>query len=236
MQTVKFLGSILLALSAVATGCGQSTEQSDQRSEHPAEEAAAGTPKLETNTYESIASFALANKKRGTKASPSASKSPSVTNAENPPTTVDGPKDPIMELYERAFKKISEAYATTKDVVVVSVAYSVMDQTGIENCAYVQIQQSKFGEPTVLETLVPAGQAPQCVPSRKKGLGLGTIGFLVKLAGNNFAGGLGIGAVYFDGTNLAGCAAGAVGYASELYNAADGTYGAWCSEVISVPR
>jgi hypothetical protein len=216
-KTVASYG--LVALALIASACGPQQQAQERQRTFPAEEAAKGTPILETESYDSVESFTLAQTTKAAKAP-----------AANPQAAA------LADLYKRAYERIAVAYSTKQNVVVVSIAYSVTDMAGTTGCAYVQIQQSNFGEPVVLETLTPTGQSATCVPTAKKGLGLGTVGLLIKLAGNNYAGGIGVGAIYYDGTSLAGCAAGAVGYASQTYNAANGTYGAWCSEIVSVSR
>lgn len=218
-RSLSSFASLAIFLAANLVACNQETSSTDRRSMTPAEEMAVGTPKLEIGAYESTEAF---------------SSKKSEDEASLPEGSKESNNQVVISLYDRAAELIKTAYAGSNNVYIASVAYSIRDGHSKTQCVYVQIQERSRGKRIAHETLTPEGQPEKCVPAQRKGLGLGSIGFLAKVAGNNYVGGLGVGAVYFDGTNLAGCAAGAAGYVSETYNATDGTYGAWCSEIVDV--
>jgi hypothetical protein len=141
-------------------------------------------------------------------------------------------KDDIKQMMKDAAKKIEEGYYSGNNLFVAAGAFSVSTQNGKEQCIKIQVQQRKSGKLIVKDEFVPAGQAEECTITGRQGLGLATLGLLVKV-GNNYAGGIGVGALYFDGTYAVGCAAGAVGYILET-GAAWGTAGGFCTKLVNV--
>ena len=139
----------------------------------------------------------------------------------------------LRALMTEASKKIEAGLVSGNNLFVAAASYSIRNPNGMERCIKVQIQQRKAGKIIVKDEIVPEGQAPECKVSSNKGLSTATLGLLVKV-GNNYAGGIGVGAVYFDGKQVIGCAAGAVGYITES-GSADGVAGAFCTQLVNVP-
>lgn len=130
-----------------------------------------------------------------------------------------------------AGKKIQEGVYSGNNVYAAGVEWSNRNGKTVSRCIKVQIQQRNGGKVVVKDTLVPAGQAEECKVDSVNGLSGATLAIFAKIAGNNYAAGIGIGAVLYQQPYLVGCAAGAVGYVSETFQSSYGTAGAFCTQI-----
>jgi hypothetical protein len=140
----------------------------------------------------------------------------------------------LWDMLKLTKTKLQEYIATGHNVFAAGIAITRRTGTTRTRCVYVEIQERSGGKKIRVESLVPATQAPECKVGYGTGLSTATLGAAMKVGGNNYAAGVGIGAVYYDGSVAAGCAVGAVGYATQSYGTY-GTVGGFCTEILAVP-
>ncbi len=134
----------------------------------------------------------------------------------------------LIDLLKKAKEKIDAGLVSGNNLIVTGVSYGVANSK-TESCTKIQIQQRSNGKVVVKDELVPASQPPSCSVAPAKGLNFATMAILLKLY-NNWAGGIGVGAVAYVEPYIAGCAAGAVGYVLQT-GEANGTAGAFCTKI-----
>lgn len=232
MNLVRAWGVIVIASGAIVSCAKPSVQSGSDRERNPALDGASEVPALQVAEMSDGDSL-----ESSSDVSSSGTKDVAEQPASQEADVQVRQKDALRDLMLEANKKVKEAYASENNIMVSGVAFGLKGENSKQSCIFVQIRQGKGRGTMVKETLTPAGQPEVCKPShgQKARLGLGSMSFIARkgfTTKNNYVGGIGAASIGFDGVNLAGCAAGAVGYASEDFNAADGTAGAFCSQVV----
>lgn len=134
----------------------------------------------------------------------------------------------MLDLLKKAKEKIDAGLVSGNNLIITGVQYGLVNSK-TETCTKIQIQQRLNGKVIVQDELVPASQPAGCSVAPGKGLNFATMAILLKVY-NNWAGGIGVGAVAYIEPYIAGCAAGAVGYILQT-GQANGTAGAFCTQI-----
>lgn len=198
-----FAASLLAGLLLAA--CGQQQEKTEREQVGGVqfnEPSAEGLPEIQLTSWESE-SFSLA-------------KDPNPKRQE------------MIDLLTKAKEKIDAGLVSGNNLIVTGVQYGLVNSK-TQTCTKIQIQQRLNGKVIVQDELVPASQPAGCSVPPGKGLNFATMAILLKLY-NNWAGGIGVGAVAYIEPYIAGCAAGAVGYVLQT-GEANGTAGAFCTQI-----
>ncbi len=150
------------------------------------------------------------------------------------PTTADqsAANQELIDLLKQAAGKVKVGVAAGNNVFAAGISYSLRNTNGLQRCVKVQIQQRKAGKILVTDTLIPASQPAGCKVSYQPGLSVATLGILASINGQGLVAGVGIGAVFEKAPYIVGCAAGAIGYATNS-GTANGTAGAFCTQILN---
>jgi hypothetical protein len=218
-RTTPTLYVIALVTAAIATGCGSANQEAQER-----ERFAGRSYELPVQESE-LPSFDLT-------ALPEDDTSLSLADCA-PGDTRCAENKALIDMLKLTRTKLAEYVATGHNVFAAGIALTRRTGSQRYRCVYVEIQERSQGKKIRLESLTPAGQPSECSVPYGTGITSATIGAIVKIGGNNWAAGVGVGAVYYDGAVAAGCAVGAVGYASEVYGSY-GTVGAFCTEILAL--